>query len=81
MTSRANSRFNPYRSQRPTPRGTPHLDGNEGHARGTRNHLVTDGQPSAPQNVFFQQGSQAPIFNAAIVGDVNNYTSSAVDGE
>ncbi|RXW18960.1 hypothetical protein EST38_g6904 [Candolleomyces aberdarensis] len=75
MANRANSRFSPY-PQRPAP-GTVDDGDVQGHRGGTRNrnHFARDSLLPVPQTVFFQQGSQAPIFNAPITGGVNHYAS------
>ncbi|RXW18542.1 hypothetical protein EST38_g7312 [Candolleomyces aberdarensis] len=55
-------------------RGTTDDTDNQNHRGETHNHLI-----EAPQTVFFQQGSQAPIFNGPIAGGVSNYHTSNID--
>ncbi|RXW13098.1 hypothetical protein EST38_g12757 [Candolleomyces aberdarensis] len=75
MANRANSRFSPY-PQRPT-RGMTDDGDVHNHRGGTHNHnhLARHGLLPLPQTAFFQQESQAPIFNGPIAGNVNHYAS------
>ena len=72
MANRANLRFAPY-PQHPA-RGLANHGDTQGGTR-NHNHPVGDSYSSAPQKVYFQQGSQAPIFNGPITGGVTQYAS------
>ncbi|KAJ2936805.1 hypothetical protein H1R20_g254, partial [Candolleomyces eurysporus] len=79
MANRVNSRFSPY-PQRPA-RGTTDDGEVQGHRGGTRNrnHLARDTLLPIPQTVFFQQGSQGPIFNGPIAGGVTHNHAPNID--
>jgi hypothetical protein len=76
MSNRTVARFSPYPDRSANRAADADMQPRRGRSGARRLQVVGGGHSLVPQTVYLQSGSQAPIYNGPIAGDVNNFENN-----